>query len=128
MASTRQTASLLRCAATLECPTRAAERAPKGPQIADRQTCRSGGRMIVAMDAAMVYAAAGRGKRLPHRSLSGNVAVAPSGVAAEAPNRRPVGHGRWWCRLVESGEIASAVDHLAADNSQVGGNFGDLIL
>src|SRR5438105_14660303 len=86
-ASTRRTASLLRCAAASECPARAAERAPEGSQIADRQPGRPGGGVIVAVDAAMVRAAASGGKRLPCHGLSGMVAIAPGGIAAKAPNR-----------------------------------------
>ena len=44
--------------------------------------------MVVAVDAAMVRAAAGRGKRRPCHGLYGAAEVAPSGIAAEAPNRQ----------------------------------------
>src|SRR6266404_7707071 len=101
MASTRRTASLLQCAATSECPTRAAERTPEGSQIADRQSGRPGGGVIVAVDAAMVRAAAGGGKRPPRHGLSGAAGFAPGGIAAEATNRRPIGHSRRRCGLVE---------------------------
>src|SRR6516165_2963867 len=116
MASTRRTASLLQCAATLERPARAAERAPERSQIADRQPRRRSGRVIVAVDTAVVRAAARRGKRPPYHGLSGAGGLAPGSVAAKAPNRRPVRH-RWRrYRLVEYGEIPGAIDHLTADN------------
>src|SRR6516162_3087369 len=127
MAPTRQTVSLLQRAATLKCPAAAAERTPKRPQIADRQPGRPRSSMIVGMDTAMVSAAAGRGKRPQYCSLR-IAAFRPSRIAAEAPNRRPVRYGGRWCRLVESGEVAGSVDHLAPDNRQRSRDIGDLIL
>src|ERR1700737_5056952 len=70
----------------------AAERAPEGSQIADRQTCRPGGRVVVAVDAAMVRASARGGKRPSRHGLSGTVADAPCAIAAKAPNRPPARH------------------------------------
>jgi predicted amidohydrolase YtcJ len=80
------------------------------------------------LDAAMVCAAAGGSYRPPYRGLSGAAGFAPGGVAAEAPNRRPVRHGRRRCRLVKSGKIAGAINHVAADDRQRGRDIGDLIL
>src|SRR6266404_4748571 len=84
--------------------------------------------MVVAVDAAMVGATAGGGKRPPCHGLSGGAGVAPGGIAAEATNRRPVRHGRRRCGLIESGEVAGAIDHLAADDRERSGDVGDLVL
>src|SRR6516225_7463294 len=76
----------------------------------------------------MVGAAAGCGKRPTHRGLSGTAGVAPGSIAAKAPNWRPVRHRGRRCILVERGEVAGAMDHLAADNRQRSRDVGDLVL
>src|SRR5271170_4327348 len=112
----------------LECEAAAPKRAPEGPQIADRQPVRPRGGMIVSMDAAMVRATAGGGKRPPGRCLSRTGAVAPGGIPAKPPNRRPVGHGRRRRCLVHGGKVPSSINHLAADDRQLGRNAGNLVL
>src|ERR1700733_445950 len=54
--------------------------------------------------------------------------IGPGTIAAVTPNRRPVRHGRWWCRFIEAGEIAGAVNHAATDNGQLRDRVGDLVL
>src|SRR6516165_10400331 len=76
----------------------------------------------------MVRATAGGGRRSANRSLAGLVVLGPGSIPAKAPNRRPIRHCRWRRGLVESREVASAIDHLAADYSQFGRDAGDLIL
>src|SRR5262249_27020134 len=101
---------------------------PKKSQIADWQPGRPGGDVIVAVDAAMVRATAGGSERPSYHGLSGATGVAPGGVAAEAPNRRPVGHGGRRCGLGEGREVTGSINHLAADDRQRSINVGDLIL
>src|SRR6516165_4805490 len=76
----------------------------------------------------MVRATAGGGRRSANRSLAGLVVLGPGSIPAKAPNRRPIRHCRWRRGLVESREVAGAIDHLAADYSQFGRDAGDLIL
>ena len=84
--------------------------------------------MIVAMDAAMIRAAAGGGKRPPGRCLCRTGAVAPGGIPAKPPDGRPIGHRGRWPGFVEGGKVPGAIHHVATDDCQVSRDAGDLVL
>src|SRR5579859_744549 len=83
--------------------------------------------MIVSMDATMARATAVGGKRPPGHCLARTGPVTPGGVPAKLPNRRPVGHGRRRRGLVQGSKVRGAINHLAADDRQLGCNAGNLV-
>src|SRR5580704_8197683 len=82
----------------------------------------------MAMDTACIRTAAGHRKRAIERRLAGILRIGPGGIAAEGADRRPLRHRRRRSAFVEGGKCACAIDYLSANNGEVGGRVGDLIL
>src|SRR5260370_22947927 len=100
-------------------PAGAAERPPKRLEIGDRQAARPGAGVVVAMDGAVVAAAAAH-RDLLRSGLVRSVRIAPGGIAAIAAHRRPIRHRRWQRDFFERPEIAAGVDDLAANDRKLG--------
>src|SRR5258708_11513526 len=109
-------------------PAAAAERAPEALQVGDGQLAGPRRRMLMAVNAARMGAAAGRGRPAQHRRLARRDRVAPGGIAAEGADRRPMRHRRRRRALVERREVARTADHLAADHGEGGGRVRALVL
>src|SRR5689334_20888104 len=101
---------------SLNRPTRAAEHAPEGFQIGDRQLARPGTGMVVAVDVACVRAITTHSELAAKRRLRRALGVGPCRIPAEGTHRRPVRH-RWRQRgFIVLSKIASRVDSFAADD------------
>src|SRR5271167_1855161 len=109
-------------------PASAAKRPPERLQIGNRQLCRPGDCVIVAMNAAGVRAATGHSQLAIECRLAGTIRVAPGAIASEGADRRPIRH-RWrQLSLIQGSKVPDAVDNLAADNGEKRCRVRNLIL
>src|SRR5262245_65812039 len=117
--------SLLR--PSLNRPARAAEHAPEGLQIGDRQFARPCAGMVVAVNVACMRAIAAHSERAANRRLCRALGIRPCRIPAEGAHRRPVRHR--WRRLgfIVLSKIAGGVDYLPADDGQIGCRVRDLV-
>src|SRR6266404_849796 len=112
---------------SLNRPARAAEHAPEGFQIRDRQLARPGAGMVVAVDVACMRAITAHRELAMKRGLCRALGVRPRRIPAEGAHRRPVRH-RWRRRgFIVLCKITGGVDNLPADHGQIGCRAGDLI-
>src|SRR5262249_30703441 len=97
---------------SLNRPTRAAEHAPEGFQIGDRQFARPCAAMVVAVNVACMRAIAAHSERAAKRGLCRARGVRPCRITAESAHRRPVRH-HWRRRgFIVLSKIAGGVDNL----------------
>ena len=83
--------------------------------------------MVVAMDVADVRAAASHGQLTIERRLASAFRIAPSGIATEGADRRPIRHrGRKAGRKIL--EVAIAINRSAAQNGHDGGDVLNAII
>src|SRR5258706_6969863 len=90
---------------------RAAERAPEALEVVGRRGARPDATVVVGVDTAG----------------DGLAVLGPRDVTAKAAHRRPIRHCRRR-RRVEAREAAPGIDDPAADDRQLGGGVGNLVL
>src|SRR3981189_2406695 len=100
-------------------PAGAAERAPERFQIADRELARPGARVIMAMDAASIRAAATHCELATSLALPGTALVTPSRVTAEAAYGRPIRHRGRQRSFVQTRKVTRAENDVPADDGEV---------
>src|SRR5271169_2460689 len=84
--------------------------------------------MVMAMDVACIRAPAVHCELAVKRRLPGTARIAPSRIAAERANWRPVRHRGGRCGFVAASKITGGVDNPSTNNGQVGRRVGDLVL
>src|SRR5271156_5152024 len=84
--------------------------------------------MVMAMDVACIRAPAVHRELALKRRLPGTARIAPSRIAAERANWRPVRH-RWGrYGLVMASKVTGRVDNPSTNDGQVGCCVGDVVL
>src|ERR1700722_4951933 len=109
-------------------PAGTAKRSPEAFEVGNRQTAGPCGGVVVTVNGAFMGATACCYGRTPQRRPAGCLLIAPRAIAAEGPHRRPVGHGGRRRGFIEARKIASAIDHPAADDGEIGNRVGDFVL